>query len=87
MAAVTKLRVLGLAGLLTASAMAVPPTWAQRTDDNAVSSADDAFGSSIGDEEVGIYSPYRARGFSPVDAGNVRIDCTSTCRPHCQPGW
>ncbi|MBL8628156.1 MAG: TonB-dependent receptor [Rhodospirillaceae bacterium] len=47
---------------------------AQRADDNATTSAEDAFGSSIGNESVGLYNPYEARGFSPNDAGNVRIE-------------
>ena len=47
---------------------------AQRTGENAVASADDAFGTSVGNERVGLYSPFGARGFSPVQAGNVRIN-------------
>jgi iron complex outermembrane receptor protein len=47
---------------------------AQRTDDNAVTQAQDAFGTSVGDESIGIYNDYDVRGFSPVDAGNVRIE-------------
>ena len=47
---------------------------AQRTDDNAVKEADDAFGKTVGDEQVGIYGPGLARGFSPIAAGNVRIE-------------
>ena len=47
---------------------------AQRTTDNAVTAADDAFGTSIGNEQIGIYNPSDVRGFSPVDAGNVRIE-------------
>ncbi|MCA0977164.1 TonB-dependent receptor [Qipengyuania flava] len=45
-----------------------------RADDNAVMAAEDAFGSSIGSESIGLYSSSRVRGFSPVTAGNVRID-------------
>lgn len=47
---------------------------AQRTNDNAVRSAEDAFGRSIGTEQIGLYSEGEIRGFSPVAAGNVRID-------------
>lgn len=50
------------------------PALAQRTDDNAVEDADDAFGKSIGGEQIGIYSPDNVRNFSPVVAGNVRIE-------------
>jgi iron complex outermembrane recepter protein len=28
----------------------------------------------VGDENIGIYNPFEVRGFSPVDAGNVRIE-------------
>ena len=47
---------------------------AQRANENAVSSADDAFGSSVGLEQTGIYSDQDTRGFSPSKAGNARID-------------
>ena len=47
---------------------------AQRADDNAVKSADDAFGTSVGNENIGLYQPFEVRGFSAVDAGNVRLD-------------
>jgi iron complex outermembrane receptor protein len=57
-------------GLLAAPGTAL----AQHAGENAVSSADDAFGINIGSESVGIYSEREARGFSPFDAGNARID-------------
>jgi iron complex outermembrane recepter protein len=47
---------------------------AQRASENAVTSADDAFGTSVGTESTGIYSENETRGFSPKKAGNVRID-------------
>jgi iron complex outermembrane receptor protein len=51
------------------------PALAQRTDDNAVTSAEDGFGKTVvGDEQIGIYNPYDVRGFSPISAGNVRIE-------------
>ena len=60
---------------LCASALcSAAPAFAQRTDDNAVTSAEDAFGKTVGDEQIGIYNPYDVRGFSPVSAGNVRIE-------------
>ncbi len=49
------------------------PVIAQGVDDNAVASAGDAFGLSIGNERIGIYSPSDVRGFNPIDAGNTRI--------------
>jgi iron complex outermembrane receptor protein len=48
--------------------------WAQRAAENAVTQADDAFGTSVGNEQVGLYSSFDVRGFSPTRAGNVRID-------------
>lgn len=47
---------------------------AQRADDNAVTEAEDAFGARIGNESIGIYNESQVRGFSPVTAGNVRIE-------------
>ena len=51
-----------------------PPALAQRTGENAVTSADDAFGTSVGNETIGLYSTDEVRGFSPAAAGNIRID-------------
>jgi iron complex outermembrane receptor protein len=67
------LRSVGLAAIAIASAT---PAFAQRTGENAVASAQDAFGTSVGNERVGLYFPQSARGFSPVQAGNVRINGT-----------
>jgi len=50
------------------------PALAQRAGENAVTSASDAFGSSVGDERIGLYAEDNARGFSPVTAGNRRIE-------------
>ena len=50
------------------------PAWAQRTGENAVTSADDAFGTSVGNEQIGLYSFDEVRGFSPGAAGNIRMD-------------
>ncbi len=47
---------------------------AQHASDNPVDSASDAFGLTLGLESVGLYSPGSVRGFSPISAGNVRID-------------
>ncbi len=63
--------VLGLAGLLAT----LPGTaLAQQVDDNVVTKANDAFGQSVGNERIGLYSNEDVRGFSPVDAGNARIE-------------
>jgi len=63
-----------LHGAILLTALAAAPGLAQRAGENAVRSADDAFGTSVGNERVGLYSPFGARGFSPVQAGNVRIE-------------
>ncbi len=47
---------------------------AQRADQNAARAAEDAFGVSYANESVGLYDEEDVRGFSPVDAGNVRIE-------------
>jgi iron complex outermembrane receptor protein len=47
---------------------------AQRVDDNAVKSASDAFGTSVGNERIGLYNDNNARGFSPSAAGNIRME-------------
>ncbi|MEP6831348.1 MAG: TonB-dependent receptor [Rhizomicrobium sp.] len=47
---------------------------AQRASENAVTQADDAFGTTIGNEKIGIYDEDDVRGFSPLQAGNARID-------------
>ena len=60
--------------LLPLLALTAAPALAQRTDDNAVTQSDDAFGKTVGDEQIGLYNPGDVRGFSPVDAGNVRIE-------------
>jgi iron complex outermembrane receptor protein len=63
--------------LTLASALAclcAHPAHAQRAGENAVTSADDAFGSSVGTEKIGIYSDTDVRGFNPVRAGNLRIE-------------
>ena len=45
-----------------------------RTGENAITQAEDAFGFSVGKESLGLYTTSNVRGFSPVAAGNVRID-------------
>jgi iron complex outermembrane recepter protein len=52
----------------------VPLAKAQHAADNAVLSAEDAFGFTLGTESIGIYNPGGVRGFSPQVAGDVRID-------------
>lgn len=47
---------------------------AQRAVQNAARAAEDAFGVSYANESVGLYDEGDVRGFSPIDAGNVRIE-------------
>lgn len=47
---------------------------AQRSSEDAVAEALDAFGTGVGREIIGLYSAGNARGFSPIQAGNLRID-------------
>jgi len=67
-----KRHLLGAASL--AAVCGASPALAQRTGENAVTSADDAFGTSVGNETIGLYSTDEVRGFSPAVAGNIRID-------------
>jgi len=60
-----------LAVVLTGAAK---PSWAQRADVNVVADASDAFGYSAAGDAIGLYSDTNVRGFSPVRAGNTRID-------------
>ena len=50
------------------------PALAQRAGENVLASAEDAFGTQVGNESIGLYSAQNARGFSPVRAGNVRLE-------------
>jgi iron complex outermembrane receptor protein len=62
---------------IAAVALACAPAGANaqsRSDENAVTQAEDAFGFSIGRESLGIYNAGNARGFSPAAAGNLRIE-------------
>jgi iron complex outermembrane receptor protein len=65
-----------LCGIAAAAAIgAASPALSQsRASDNAVTQAEDAFGFSVGREGLGIYNAGYARGFSPVAAGNLRIN-------------
>ena len=54
--------------------LASDPALAQRTGENALRSAEDAFGTSIGSESIGLYSSSDVRGFSPFAAGNIRLE-------------
>ena len=64
----------GIAATAVACALAPAPALAQRTAENAVTASDDAFGTQVGLESTGIYSENDTRGFSPLKAGNYRLD-------------
>lgn len=67
------MRITHLAILL--AAVAAPAAGlAQRVSENATRSARDAFGVTMAGETVGLYDFNQVRGFSPVTAGNVRIE-------------
>jgi iron complex outermembrane receptor protein len=66
--------IIGMAAASLAALPAGSPAFAQRSDDNAIADAEDAFGSNDGGEVLGIYSPNSVRGFSPIGAGNVRLE-------------
>ena len=51
-----------------------PPASAQRASENPTASAADAFGTRVGNENIGLYGQNNARGFSPAQAGNERIE-------------
>ena len=61
-------------GVAAAVVSAPVPAAAQRTAENVVAAADDAFGTAVGNEKIGIYNDQDVRGFSPVRAGNLRLD-------------
>lgn len=60
--------------LALTGALLSPTAFAQRTEENVTAESDDAFGRSVGNESIGIYNPGEVRGFSPTEAGNVRIE-------------
>lgn len=60
-----------IAGTLFLSLMAATPVAAQ---DNAVSSAADAFGERVGTEQSGLYNEGEVRGFDLNNSGAYRID-------------
>src|SRR5687767_10057975 len=65
------LRSVSVTAILLASAT---PALGQRADENAVKAAGDAFGTSVGNEKVGLYGADNVRGFSPITAGNIRVE-------------
>lgn len=69
-----RLTVSAIAATALSSAALFSPASAQRAEENAVTTAGDAFGTSVGDERIGLYSGSNVRGFSAFAAQNVRIE-------------
>ena len=63
-------------GAVLAGGLALMPhaACAQRASDNVTTQSGDAFGKTVGNEKSGLYESDDVRGFSPVDAGNVRLE-------------
>src|SRR5262245_5962342 len=59
---------------LALSGLATVTHGQDRANQNVVTEAEDAFGLNVGRESIGIYNSQDVRGFSPIAAGNVRID-------------
>src|SRR5882724_9943023 len=62
------------AWLFAMASLVTLPAIAQRTDDNAVTAASDAFGNTVGFQTIGLYGPINVRGFNPAQAENLRIE-------------
>jgi iron complex outermembrane recepter protein len=62
--------------LVVSATLLIVAPWAhaQRAEDNAVTAAADAFGTTVGNQTIGLYTPNNARGFSPAQAENLRIE-------------
>jgi iron complex outermembrane receptor protein len=60
--------------LLAIGLVSARAAYAQRTEENVTTGSEDAFGRSIGNESIGIYNEADVRGFSPIEAGNVRLE-------------
>jgi len=48
--------------------------FAQRADENVLTAAEDAFGTKVGNDSIGLYDQRNTRGFDPQAAGNVRVE-------------
>ncbi len=59
---------------LVCAALAPMHARAQRADENAITAADDAFGTKVGSQSIGLYDAEHVRGFSPRAAGNLRVE-------------
>ena len=55
-------------------ALAATPAAAQHASEDVIASAEDAFGTTVGNDSIGLYTSTEARGFSPKEAGNFRLE-------------
>ena len=67
-------RLASVLGLLAIIGAPGGPAFADRADQNATTAAEDAFGTTVGSQTIGLYSQIDARGFNPQQAGNLRIE-------------
>ncbi|GAB5414258.1 MAG: TonB-dependent receptor [Congregibacter sp.] len=67
-------RIFAAAAAAVCAALLSDAVLAQRAAENVVRSVSDAFGASVGNEQIGLYSASNVRGFSPAAAGNVRVE-------------
>ncbi|MBM3513910.1 MAG: TonB-dependent receptor [Alphaproteobacteria bacterium] len=68
------MRAFGAVGVFAALITHGPSAVAQRANENAVVMAEDAFGTQVGNESIGLYNAADVRGFSPTEAGNLHIE-------------
>lgn len=68
------MRLFVVVGFAAAIVIHIPAAQAQRAGENAITQAEDAFGTQIGNESIGLYNAADVRGFSPTEAGNLRIE-------------
>lgn len=61
-------------GMLLASLACPRPAFAQAVGEVATRAAEDAFGAGVEGDVIGLYDIDDARGASPLEAGNVRIE-------------
>lgn len=61
-------------GVACAAFLVTPIAAHAQDSDNAVQSAEDAFGTSTGHDQIGVYDENNVRGFSPGSAGNFRME-------------
>jgi iron complex outermembrane recepter protein len=69
-----KTRLFLRSGLACAALLSLPSVAQAQDADNAVESAEDAFGTATRREQIGVYDEGNVRGFSPGTASNYRLE-------------